>query len=48
MEIKPLKSEMKLKFGEIGKTGELDLRKVDSNIIIQILEEKIQEIKTIK
>jgi len=48
MEVKPLKSEIKPSFGEIRKIEELDLRKVDSNIIISILEEKLQEMRTIK
>jgi hypothetical protein len=48
MEVKPLKHETKLSFGEIKKTEELDLRKVDSKIIINILEEKLEQMKTIK
>jgi len=47
MQVKSLKPEMKLKFGEMRKTEELDLRKIDSDIIIKILDEKSQEIKTI-
>lgn len=48
MHIKRAESELKARFGELKKAEKLDLRNVDTNIIFDILEQRIKELKRLK
>jgi len=48
MQIKRLEPELKARFGELKRAEKLDLRNVDTNIIFDILEQRIRELKRLK
>ena len=48
MHIKKAEPELRARFGELKEAEKLDLRKVDTNIVFEILEAKIKELRGLR